>query len=851
MRVDVQPRSSLIQPGRALPITVTVTNTGDLIGGYTVRVLGADPSWVRLDTERLSLFPGTSQTVLVQLIIPDGLAAGERRISVQVRELTPPNAIAVEEVELQVPAAPSVQLQLDPVTAYGGRRASFGAVISNRGNTVLTGRLGGADAEEKLRFGFAPEAIWLAPGEHRIVELTTRARRPLTGAPMVRVFTVHLDQHRDDPADPAPAGQGGQPAEPPVLATGTFLQRPWLSRGPISLVGLLAAVTVFAIVITVALARLVGQSAADRDLALQVAQARNATANTGTAAMSGTVRLLTSGTPVPGVAVEAFSSSDVANPIATTATNPAGGFILPNLAEGSYKLRFRGAGFVELWYPAAATDADASTIALQPGQLHQNLDVRLGGIPATISGSVAGDDLSGATVYLELPGAAPPNSADVPGTSEAIVRTVPVGSDGLFEIAGVPSPSVYDLVVTKTGYANDVQRVDLGGGEHRTGVNLRLRKGDGLITGQVNGPTGGLGGATITATSGGTVARTVSLTQDHPGSFTLLSLPTPASFTVVVSKPGYASQTLTVTLAAGQKLTGVAVSLGASAGSLSGRVRLLPSGNPGSGVTVTVTNGVLTVQTVTQSTGDVGSWAIGGLALPSTYTVTFTRPDLAAQTVSISLDQFGAITPGSQGALITADGIEISMNSATAVVRGTVSQRTGAAGDSGVVKAGEVQISLVSGTSSFAVTSASRPDNRLGQFEIDGVPPGTYTLSVNRRGTRPTSSIITLSAGQLKVVNPLLAAPAQISGLVADTGGQPRPGWQVVLYLASQYPTVVARTVLTNATGHYLLSDVDAPESYVIEARPTASAAPLGSVTVQIDASQQLTADITVSSTGG
>jgi len=180
MRVDVGPRSSLIQPGRALPITVTVTNTGDLIGGYTVRVLGADPSWVRLDTERLSLFPGTSQTVLVQLIIPDGLAAGERRISVQVRELTPPNAIAVEEVELQVPATPSVHLQLDPVTAYGGRHASFGAVIENRGNTVLTGRLGGADAEEKLRFGFAPEAICLAPGEHRIVELTTRARRPLT-----------------------------------------------------------------------------------------------------------------------------------------------------------------------------------------------------------------------------------------------------------------------------------------------------------------------------------------------------------------------------------------------------------------------------------------------------------------------------------------------------------------------------------------------------------------------------------------------------------------------------------------------------------------------------------------------
>ena len=427
--------------------------------------------------------------------------------------------------------------------------------------------------------------------------------------------------------------------------------------------------------------------------------------------------------------------------------------------------------------------------------------------------------------------------------------TVPVGSDGLFNITGVPSPSVYDLVVTKTGYANDVQRVDLGGGENRTGVDLRLRKGDGLISGQVNGPSGGLGGATITATSGGSVARTVSLTQDQPGSFTLLSLPTPASFTVVVSKPGFASQTLTVSLGAGQKLSGVAISLGASAGSLSGKVRLLPSGDPGSGVTVTITNGVLTVQTVTQSTGEVGSWMVGGLALPSTYTVTFTRPDLAAQTVSVALDQFGAITPGSQGALITPDGIGVSMRSATAMVRGTVSQRS-ADDEGGTVRAGEVQISLVSGNSSFAVTSASKPDAQLGEFEIDGVPPGTYTLSENRRGTRPTSSIITLTAGQQKVVNPVLAAPAQISGTVATADGQPRPGWQVVLYLASQYPTVVTRTVTTDGAGHYLLADVDAPESYVIEARPTASAAPQGSVTSQIDASQQLVADITVSATG-
>jgi 5-hydroxyisourate hydrolase-like protein (transthyretin family) len=860
MRVDVSPRTSVADPGRPVPITVLVTNTGDLIGGYTLRVLGADPSWVQLDTDQLSLFPGTSQTVVVTVTVPEGIAAGERRIAIQVRELTPPYAHAVEEIELQVPAAPAVHLQLDPVTVYGGRRASFGAVIENKGNTTVTGRLAGGDAEDKIRFAFAPAAIRLAPGEHRIVELTTRARRPLTGSPLVRVFTVHLDESAES-VEPLVGADPAVPPDVPPLATGTFLQRPWLSRGPISLLGLLAAVTVFAVVITVALARLVGQSAADRDLALQVAQARTAGSVTGTAAMSGTVRLLTSGTPVPGVAVEAFSTADVANAIATTATNSAGTFRLPNLPEGSYKLRFRGAGFVQLWYPGAATDADASTVTISPGQNRQGLDVRLGGVPATISGTVSGDDVSGASVFLELPGAgtstvgtaqaATPPASAAPGTTEAIVRTVPVGSDGQFSIPGVPSPSVYDLVVTKPGYANDVQRVDLGGGEDRKGVQLRLRKGDGLISGQVNGPSGALGGATVTATSGSTVARTVSLTQDTVGSFTLISLPTPASFTVVVSKPGYASQTVTIALSAGQKLTGVSVSLGQSAGSLSGKVSVLPGGQPAQGVTVTVTNGALTVQTVTQSTGDVGRWTVGGLAVPSTYTVTFSRPDLAGQTVSVSLDRAGSITPGSQGAVITSDGISVGMQSSTAVVRGTVSQRGAASDEGGPVRTGEVQINLVSGTSSFAVTSASKPDNRLGQFEIDGVPPGTYTLSVNRRGTSPTSTIITLAAGEVRTYNPVLAAPAQLSGVVRTVDGQLRPGWVVQLYLAGQYPTVIARTVTTDSAGRYLLPDVDAPQSYVIEARPTASAAAQGSVTRQLNASEQLTADITVPNPGG
>ena len=48
MRVLVTPDRVEVGDGNAVEINVTVHNTGMLIGGYHLRVLGADPSWVTL-----------------------------------------------------------------------------------------------------------------------------------------------------------------------------------------------------------------------------------------------------------------------------------------------------------------------------------------------------------------------------------------------------------------------------------------------------------------------------------------------------------------------------------------------------------------------------------------------------------------------------------------------------------------------------------------------------------------------------------------------------------------------------------------------------------------------------------
>ena len=465
----------------------------------------------------------------------------------------------------------------------------------------------------------------------------------------------------------------------------------------------------FAVVITIALAKLVSVSAADRDLAIQVAAAQQSAADQGSSTLGGQVQLLSGGSEASGVAVEIFSATALGSPLTSTATDAAGNWKVPNLPAGAYKLRFRGAGFAEVWYPQALTSTDAKPVDVQVGQKATNLNVTLGGLPATISGSVVGDNVAGAVLTLSVPvselprdgapptassaaptstrptqvqtgapvstpapGRAPALGAPVPAAAAptpaqssaagaaaatvalqpgAIVKSVPIGSDGSFTLDNVISPAVYELTVSKAGYATASQKVDLDGGEDREGVDLRLRTGDGLISGTIIGPAGPVGGAVVTATTGTTSMKTVSLTRGAIGTFILRGLVTPGSYTVTVVAKGFGTQSSTLSLTAGQKLTGVRFTLARSAGAISGTVTTLPDNKPAPNVTVAVTGGSTDLKTVTQSATAVGSWKIDGLAIPGSYTVTFSREGLESQTVAVALrpDRIGERRTGRTG----------------------------------------------------------------------------------------------------------------------------------------------------------------------------------------------------------
>ncbi|MDQ0372081.1 carboxypeptidase regulatory-like domain-containing protein [Cellulomonas humilata] len=837
MRLSVEPRRAVATPGTPTTLGVVVTNGSDVISGYVLRVLGADPSWVEIEDPSPRLFPGESVSVAIVLTLPEGIPAGERRVSVQVRDVTDQAAIAIEDVTIEVPALARTTVSLEPATVTAGKVAAFAAVVRNDGNTVQHARLVARDPEAATTYTFDPDGFSLAPGQSTSVALAASAKRPFVGDPLLRPFELRLE------------GPAALPTDAPPAASGVFVQKPLLSRGMLGLLGLLLAISTFALIITIALSSVVGRSAADRDLAIQVAQARQAAAQTGTSTVEGTVIQLSTGVPAQDVTVLLFGAEDPSQPVKTQATGTDGTFAMSDLPAGEYTIQVTGAGFAPTWYPSAAAQPDAQPVELTTGQTVGGLTVVVGGVPATLTGTVSGDDVGGAQLTVELPLDVPPLAGEVEpeageatatGSTGAVVRTVPIGADGTFEVADLPSPAVYDLVVSKAGFASAVQRVDVAAGEDRSGIQLSLLTGDGSIAGSVSGAAGPVGGAAVVASAGQIVVETVTLTEDPVGSFTLRGLPTPGAYTVVVTAEGFAPATLSLSLTPAQELTGVSVLLGQDQSSISGQVTV-PGGDP-SGVVVTVTDGAVTAQTVTRSSAPAGSWEVTGLRVPSTYTVTFARADLESQVLSVSIDGFGNITSGAP----SATQVNATMRAADGTISGVVRQSTTTGATSAV---GNVTVTVSSGTTQRVVTTASTPASEVGRYVVDTLPPGTYTVTFSRAGTRPTSTIVVLAASQNRDLSPVLVAPAAISGTVTQGSAQVQVGRAVLLYLAAQYGTAAGpvATTTTDSAGFYTFQDVSAPEHYIIEVRTTPSGTVLvTSIPQTVSASQQLTVNLSI-----
>jgi hypothetical protein len=765
MRVSAWPETISVPSGGAGLVSVVVTNVSEVIDAYQVEVLGIDPEWVDAGDQRLSLFPGESKQLDLTIRLPEGYPASERALTVTVRSENDLARFELATVALTVPPVARVAIGLDPPIIYGGRSAAFGMIVTNDGNAPAPVTGFAVDPEELARFEIMPPDVVVEAGHSEVVRVEAVGGRSWFGSPRARSFAVGVD------------------TDERVEATATFIQRPRIPRWMLSLMGLLAAATVFAFVLKITVDRVVNEaSVADEvlDEALRSGQGGGAVVPADPGSVTGQLTTTTNRelaaaaagaagfrTPdgstralgVAAVQVELYLEDDTESPIATAATDDEGRFTLANLGEDKYKLLLTGAGYPEVWYvegePGASSASDATVIDVELGDESDLGEIQIGGIPVTIEGTVGGD-AAGATLRLVREGVLDP---EVP----ALLAEVEIGPDGSFTLPDIPSPADLEMIVEKPGSATVRRKVTLQPGDTLGDIAIQLTPAEGRVEGTVAGPDGPLGGVTIAATDGTHTIETVSYTHGDVGAFTLRNLSSPGRYTVTADAEGFAPQTQTVTLAEGDTVRNLpAIRLVPATGTIDGSVRL--EGEASGDITILLTGGAGVERTARPMSGDgglAGTFLFRGLPTPGTYTLTFSGGGAVTQVRVVSLD---ASLDGSSQRVAPVD-----LRRANRTVRGRVVELGSNAGVAGAT------VVLSDGVEMRTLLSADDPRSGggpSGDFAFGSVPPGSYTLTASREGSLSTVIPITVEPGfDLAGVTLRLPQQASLSGTVITGGG--------------------------------------------------------------------------------
>ena len=833
IRVSALPQRLELAPGGAGLISVSITNTSQVIDQYSIAVFGIDPGWVNALNQLVSLFPGETETVMLDFQLPIDYPASIRPLTVSVSSADSPDHFELAHVELEITEATTTSVSVDPTMVTAGKSATFGLAVTNKGNAPVLARPFAIDPEDLAEFVIKPADVLVAPGRTQIVQIAASGGRSWFGMPRARTFTVGVE------------------AESHVETMATFVQRPRISRWMLSLMGLLCAAAVFAFVLSRSFDSVVEEAKVSEDVlnqALATGAAGGArvpsnpssvtgklTSSTSSALPNGLVRSAAQTSAggtfgIPAVQIELYRADDPTLPVATAASQEDGVFFLPNLGEGEFKMFLSGSGYADAWYTddglGAKTFADASPIAVAADELKDLGELQVGAIPAVIAGSVGGD-AGGATIKLVRPGVVDPGTP-------ALVAEAVVAPDGSFEMPPVPSPADYQMIVEKPGFATVIRDVTLAPGETLDNIGIVLSPADGQVDGKVVSSDGtALGGISIVATDGSYTVETVSYTEGDVGGFVLRNLASPGRFTVTASAPGYVSESQSVVLEPSQTTgTPLSMRLVPANGRIEGFVFLE---NAATGdVVVSISGGDVeqTTRPISSSGAPAGQYIFQGLPAPATYTLVFSGGGALPQVRVVAVD-----SSANQGTTVVPT---VDLRVSNRRLSGTVFEfETPLSGAEVTLTDGTTVLRTVSADELYSAGAAD--GGGRGSFAFSNVAPGAYTLTATRVGSTDTVVLVTIEAGlDPAAVSLRLAPQASITGTV--TNGQ---GCALVarLFLFENFGSEWEQEVLVNAqTGEYEFTAVDAPQDFLIAISTTNSDVALGTTSASSEPSSEVSA---------
>ena len=689
LRADLLTPTVTLSDHEPVVVRVKVRNTSSVIETVDVRLreLLAE-SVVQTPTE-VTLFPDEATEVELTVRLGDDLPAGSHHGLIEVTGRSKTTLPTELDLTVEVPAAPALALELEPPVRRAGSHGAFDLFVRNSGNTRAELLLTAVDANRQLELALGQRKLNVNPGESRLVTLDARGKRPWTGAPLEHVITVTAE---------------GGPVE--QAAEARFVQRPRLTAGVITLLTLGLIVLLWAVAMLFGVTQALEPPAPTKIAPAAFTQGLGTEdldpAVSGGSAV-GQVVAVSTGEGVPRVSVEVYGNDGTL--VTATATGDDGTYELGGLLPSRYRLHYRAEGFQDVWWPGTPDAAGAGVLSIGAGEPADAGQVSLTGLPASVGGAVVDADGQPVTATVLV------TPVDVAGDPAPVATTT--DAQGVWSVAGLTAPASYEIQYDAEGFATVTTTEAIAAGEQLTVNTVRMPTAAGAIAGTVREVGGApIGNAEVVLQNGTDEFTITTPTAGEVGTFDFDDLPTPDTYLVIASAEGFATETQAVRLDPGQSLDGVEVVLASSSGTVTGRITTA-TGAPLGGATITVSGGDVSVSTESLTSGDLGTFRVTGLPVDRSYTVTADLEGYGRQTRQVVLTSD-----------VTTAQADLVLTATTGRISGIVVDR----GSGDPVAGAEVEIS--DGATPRTTTTTSAPADQVGRFNLGGLTPGSYTITV-------------------------------------------------------------------------------------------------------------------------